>query len=273
MARVSLLSPLWRFVAGALVAIAVATLPTCFIALFVLPPVPLPVMIRSFLVGTALPAAVAWAILQAFRGSAEARDGMLRLRRGDLAVEAPLASVAGARAWWLPLPTPGVTLLDGTGRRLPYGLATGDPTAVLDTLAGAAADPSAARANPTVIAAATRRQRGWLAPIVKFAGLGTIPALILLYTHQRIAYGGAFGQYYLEGLGPFATTLWHYWATTVLLLVSYASCWRIAGELLVWAAAWTGEAGARRVRAAVETVCGLAYYGGVPVFLALRYLA
>lgn len=273
MARVSLLSPVWRFVAGALVVIAVATLPACFVALFVLPPVPLPVMIRSFVVGTALPAAVAWAILRAFGGGAEAHHGTLRLRRGDLAVEAPLASVAVVRAWRLPLPAPGVTLIDGAGRRLPYGLATGDPAAVLDVLAGAAADLTPARANPTVIAAATRRRRGRLAPIVKFAGLGTMPALILFYTHQHIAYGGAVGQYHLEGLRPYLATLWQYWATTVILLLSYAGCWRIAGELLVWAAAWAGAGAARRVRALVEALCSIAYYGGVPLFLALRYLA
>jgi hypothetical protein len=272
MASVSLLSPAWRFVAGALVAIAVATLPTYLVAMLVLPPVPLPVMVRSFLVGTALPAAVAWVIARTFRGSIDVRNGMLRLQRGDLAIEAPLGSLATARAWWVPLPAPGLTLLDRTGRRLPLGIATGAPKAALDILAGAGPDLTAARANPTLIATGTRRDRGWLAPTIKFAGLGTIPALVLFYTHQHIAYGGTFGQYNLEGLRPYLVTLWQYWATTLILLVSYASCWRIPGELLVWAAAWTGEPATRRVRAAVEAICTAAYYGGVPVFLALRYL-
>src|SRR6185369_14533103 len=53
----------------------------------------------------------------------------------------------------------------------------------------------------------------------------------LFYTHQHIAYGGTFGQYYLEGPGAWLTTFAEYWSNTVILLVSYASCWRGADRL------------------------------------------
>jgi apolipoprotein N-acyltransferase len=101
-----------------------------------------------------------------------------------------------------------------------------------------------------------------------------LPASLLFYTHQHIAYGGTFGQYYLEGLVPYLSTLGEYWATTVILLVSYASIWRAAAEIAVWtAAALAGRTPAFAVRRAVEVACAVAYYGGVPALLALRYLA
>ena len=107
----------------------------------------------------------------------------------------------------------------------------------------------------------------------RFALLGVLPASVLFYTHQHIAYGGTFGQYYLEGAIPYLSTLGEYWATTIILLVSYASIWRAAGEIVVWTAALAGRAAAAGARRAVEIACGLAYFGGVPALLALRYLA
>ena len=64
-----LLSPTWRLVTAALAATSVATLPTYVLAVFLLPPVPPIVMIRSFVVGTALPAVMAWAIGRGFAGT------------------------------------------------------------------------------------------------------------------------------------------------------------------------------------------------------------
>jgi apolipoprotein N-acyltransferase len=267
MCDVTLLSPPWRLATGLLVLTSIVTLPAYLAALFLLPPVPPIVMIRSFVIGTALPAAIAWAIERAFRGTAEVRDGALRLDRGDLAVEVPCAALV-VRPWWLPLPLPGLALRP----RPPFGLARRDPAPVLDALATAGVDVAAARRHPTVVWAATRPRRRWRHALAKFAGFGTIPACILVYTHQHIAYGGTWGQWYLESPSAWLATFAQYWGTTVVLLASYAGLWRAAAEAVVWLVAAAARERAGAVRRAAEAACAVAYYAGVPVLLALRYL-
>jgi apolipoprotein N-acyltransferase len=225
-------------------------------------------MIRSFVVGTALPAAMAWAIGRAFRGTATVRAGALRLDRGDVAVDLRLDGLV-VRPWWVPLPSPGLALRP----RPPFGTARRDPSPILDALAAGGVDVAAARRHPTVVWAATRPRRTALGVLAKFAGFGAIPACILFYTHQHIAYGGTWGQWYLEGPGACLTTLGEYLTNTVILLASYASLWRAGAEAVVWLAAAVARARTVAVRRAVEVLCALAYYGGVPVLLALRYLA
>jgi hypothetical protein len=270
MIPVTLLSPTWRLVAALFVAVALATLPTYLVALVLLPPVPQIVMIRSFVLGTAIPAAAAWAIGRAFRGTAEVRDGALRLRRGDLDVDVRCDAIAVVRPWWIPLPMPGVTLRARSGR-LPVGLACARPARVLEALAGCGVDVGGPARHPGVVWAQTRRDRGALGPLVKFVVFGALPAGVLFYTHQHIAYGGPLGQWYLEGRTAYLTTLGGYWATTAILLCSYASIWRAAGELVVWTVAALGPSRAPAARRVVDLVCGLAYWAGIPALLALRY--
>jgi len=268
MVDVILLSPTWRLVTALLVLTSLATLPTYLWAVFVLPPIPPVVMIRSFVLGTALPAATAWGIARAFRGTAAVRDGVLRLDRGDVVAEVPCAGLA-VRPWWVPLPCPGL----GLRLRPPFGIARRDLVPLLDALAAAGADVRAARRHPTAAWAAVRRPSRWRRALAKFAGFGSLPAGLLFYTHQHIAYGGPWGQWYLEGRAAWLGTLGQYWANVVILLVSYASFWRAGGEAIAWLAAAAAPGHAAAVRRVVEWACALAYFGGVPVFLALRYLA
>lgn len=272
MMRATLISRPWRAVTAILVAGSRLTIPTYLIAVFVLPPIPPIVMIRSFVIGTVLPALVAWLALRAFDGTVEPEGGILRLRRGDLDVEVPSHAVAGVRPWWVALPCAGLTIRLHTGDRLPVDLAGDRPAALLDALATTGIDVTAARRHPAIVDAQSRPRRRWWAPFGKFVLVGMLPAAILLYTHQHIAYGGTFGQWYLEGPGAYLRTLCEYWGTTVVLLVSYAGFWRAAAELVVWATVPFGAARVRVARRAVEVACALAYYGGVPVLLALRYL-
>ena len=273
MLRVILLSASWRAVPATLFLVSVLTLPTYVLALFLLPPVPPIVMIRSFVLGTALPAVTAWGLMRLFAGTATVDGATLQLRRNDLEVDVPCASIAAIRPWGFPLPRPGLTFRSGRGATVPVGVALDDPNELLEQLAGCGVDVAIAARHPSVVWAATRRKRRWWHALLKFPLFGTGPACILFYTHQHIAYGGTFGQYYLEGPLPYFTTLWEYWATTVVLLVSYASIWRALGEIIVWTAALAGGAAAVSARRAVEIACGLAYFGGVPSLLALRYLA
>jgi apolipoprotein N-acyltransferase len=268
MRDVTLLPPPWRLVTGLLVLTSIASLPAYLAALLLLPPVPPIVMIRSFLIGTALPALMAWAMGRAFRGTAALRDGALRLDRGDVTVDVP-ASALAVRPWWVPLPLPGLALRP----RPPFGLARRDPGPLLDALAAAGVDVAAARTHPTIVWAAARRPWTWRGALAKFAGFGTLPASILVYTHQHIAYGGTWGQWYLEGPAAWLSTFAQYWGTTVVLLASWAGVWRIAAEPVAWLATAVAPARAATVRRAADAACALAYYGGVPVLLALRYLA
>lgn len=272
MLRVTLLSPVWRLVTATLVATSLLTLPTYLLALYLLPPVPPIVMVRSFVVGTALPFLVAWAILRTFDGTAEVANGVLVLRRGDLEVEAPAQTIA-ARPWWLPLPDAGLSLRLQSGGRVPFGVAVRDPGPLLAMLETGGADAAAARRHPGVVHAATTGPRSPLGWLLKFVVFGAAPAAVLLYTHQHIAYGGTFGQYYLEGPAAYFSTLFQYWATTVIYLVSYASYLRAVAEVVVWTAGALRPGWATGARRVVEVACGLAYWGGVPVLLALRYLA
>jgi hypothetical protein len=273
MTPVTLLSRPWRLVAALFAAVALATLPTYVLALVLLPGVPPVVMIRSFTVGTAVPAIVAWAITRIFAGTAEVRDGTLHLRRGDLDVRVTCATISAVRPWWIPLPAAGLAIAVGRIARLPVGIATARPRVLLDALATSGVDVAVVHRHPSVVYATTRRPRGWAGPILKFAGFGTLPACLLFYTHQWIAYGGPLGQYYLEGPAAYLRTFAEYWATTVVLLISYASLWRAPAELVVWAAGALRAEWAPPARRVAEIVCALAYYVGVPLVLALRYEA
>jgi apolipoprotein N-acyltransferase len=273
MTRVILLSPVWRLVTAALAATALLTLPTYLLALVLLEPVPPIVMERSFAVGTALPALVAWGIARAFGGDASARDGTLRIARADVALDVRASAIAAVLPWWLPLPTAGLRLVLAAGERVPLRLADRTLAGTLDTLDAAGVDTRAARRHPTVVWAATRRPSSFVVLLLKFGLLSALPASVLFYTHQHIAYGGTFGQWYLDGARAWWTTFAHYWATTAILLVSYASFWRAAAELVVWLAAAIAPTVATTVRRVAEAICAIAYYAGVPGLLALRYMA
>lgn len=266
----SILSPLWRVVTALLVAVAAASLPTYGIAVFVLPPIPPIVMARSFAIGTLLPAFTAWALRRVFGGTIAVDGDRLRIVRGDFVLEAPAAAVERVRPWRIPLPAPGLSLrLGPDGPSL--GLDMRDPAGLVDLLRRAGGSPGVTDTHPALVYARTRRPwRPW-ATLAKFAGFGALPTAVLFYTHQHIAYGGTFGQYYLEGFAPYLATFAAYWTTVVVLLTSYAATWRAAAEAAVLLAAWQGATAARHVRRVTEAVCALAYYVGVPILLALRY--
>jgi hypothetical protein len=261
-----------RLAAGALVAMSRASLLLILAAVVVAtdPPVTPPVLLRM-VVGTALlPALAAWALGRAFAARIDLDDAALHIHRRDLEVDVPRTSVAGVSPWRVPLPGPGLSLRLRSGRRLAWGIQTDDPTAVVQALGA----PEAA-AHPTVVyghARAGLRRRRWYHAGAKYAGFGLGPAAILFNAHQHIAYGGPLGQYRLHGLGPYLWTFAVYWVTTVIYLVLWAALWRTLAEGAAWLAAAAAPARAARVRRAAERSCQVAYYGGVPVLLLLRFL-
>jgi hypothetical protein len=125
-----------------------------------------------------------------------------------------------------------------------------------------------------VWAAARARHRGreWWRLVAKFPVFALLPAGVFFYTHQWIAYGGTLGQYYQEGLGPYLATFATYWVTLTIYLVLYAGLWRGLAEAGCLAGAWLMPGGAKTMRRTAERVCRVAYFAGVPVLVALRYL-
>jgi hypothetical protein len=228
--------------------------------------------IATFAWFTLLPWTLAWLLDRAWAGEVDVADGLVVLRRRDRRVEVPVASIAGLLLWRLPLPGPGLGLRLPSGRRLAYELRPSGLAAFVDALERAGA-PRGATASPAVVYARGRRVRAWYHPVLKFVVFGFAPAAIFFNAHQFIAYGGTFGQYYLEGPGAWLQTLAIFWATMVVYLTAWATLWRLAAEAIVLAAAHAMPTTTPGVRRAVEIVCWLAYWVGVPAMVALRFLA
>jgi hypothetical protein len=130
------------------------------------------------------------------------------------------------------------------------------------------------RARPALLYARVKHEAGplgWRRLLVKYPLFGVLVGSILFDAHQRIAYGGPFGQWELEGALAWLRTLVAHWAAVTLYLALYASLWRWPAEILAWLAARRGTVLATRVRRLVEVACRVAYYAGVPLLLALLY--
>lgn len=275
--RLPVLTTAWRAATAVLLAIAAVNLPFSLAAIVLMtdPPVTPPVLVRSLLVFSILPAGAAWALLRLFRTAIDARDGAFVLARPGLEVAVPSESVASVEPWRLPLPRPGLTLRLRSGERLRWGVAAADPDRLLDVLGEAGVDAGAARAHPMVAYARERARHtrsGAVRLLLKFVGFGALPTAILFNAHQHIAYGGTFGQYYLYGPSAYLETLAIYWALTAIYLVLFASLWRGLAEIAAVSAAWLSPARAGGVRRAAEIACSLLYYGGVPSLLLYRFL-
>lgn len=268
-----------RLGAGWLLAASGLALP--FLLLRVLtandPPMTPPMVLRAFMSMSALPALAALFIQRALRAELELAGDELVLRVGGQRFAVPIGEIAEVEPWRIPLPMPGFRLRLASGKRFPLGIGADDPTPILHALAArGAAVADAAAMHPAVVYARVKHalgRLGWRRLLLKFPLFGLAVAAIPFNAHQHIAYGGLFGQYYLEGAWPWLRTFLVYWATITVYLVLYASVWRWPAEIVAWLAAFRGEAFARRARQVVEWVCRVVYYAGVLLMLALRFSA
>ncbi len=256
--------PVWRWTAAILVAISRAMLPFLLWRLATAndPPLTPPLLAELLLIFCALPALAASLIGRAFAARVQVDAGGLTLMRGAQRVVWPPAAV---HPWRVPLPEAGCTLTHDDGGRL--ALALRDPTPLLAALGGDTEHPMVRYAAAR--AADARGWRYWLGRYVLFA----LPiAAILFNAHQWIAYGGSFGQYYLQGPGPWLRGAAIYWATTGVYLLLWASLWRGVVEALALLAAMRWPRRAQAARRALEWGDRLAFYGGSAAILALRFL-
>ena len=262
-----------------LFALSRASLPA-ILALVVLatdPPVTPPVLVRVVVVLALLPGLAARLVARALAAEVSVDGDALVIRRRDLRLEVPCRAIARLAPWVVPLPGPGLSVWMRSGRRLRQGLQIDDPIPLLLALAEAGGLEAARPAigHPVVVYAHARARgapRRWHHLLGRFAGFALLPTAVLFNAHQHITYGGVLGEYYLLGLGSYVRTFAVHWLTLTIYLVLYASVWRGLAEGTALLGACVAPARAPGVRRAAEIVCQVAYYGGVPVLLLLRFL-
>jgi hypothetical protein len=267
----------WRLVAGALVAVSRANLVGMVLAMVLVPaPLEPAAFFRTIVLFSLLPALGAWIVGRALRGELRFTDGAVVLTRPGLRADVPATAVARVAPWRVPLPGPGFSIVTASGRRLRPGVQADDPRGALRALAerGGIDVAEAALAHPAVVYAGARADAGrsrWYHVAVKFPVFALAPTAVLFNAHQHIAYGGALGEYYLLGLGAYLETFAIYWAATTVYCILGASIWRGPAEGVCLLAAHVAPSRAAKVRRAAELTCRAAYYGGVPILLALRF--
>ncbi|MBI4515953.1 MAG: hypothetical protein HY699_09090 [Deltaproteobacteria bacterium] len=268
----------WRIAAAGLFSISRVSLPLLLLLVLLAndPPVTPLMLLRAVTILVLLPGLAAQLVARAYAAEIVIRGGDLVVRGAELQLEIPCRAIEAVAAWRVPLPGPGFSLRLRSGRTLGYGLQGADPTALLLALADGQGVESARAAlrHPNLVYAHARgRRRRWYHFAGKFVVFALVPAAVLFRAHQYIAYGGPLGEYYLVGLAAYLKTFGVYWGTLMVYLVLYASVWRGLAEGAVLLAAWTAPARAAGARRAAEIAAAALYYGGVPVLLALRFLA
>ncbi len=275
--EVSVLTPGWRALAGVLR--LGAGLGLAWLALDMWLRIGLQVQslsqLRLFAGAVLLPLLAAWAIRRAFVAQSSIEGAMLVLDQHRQRIEIPLASIAALRAWRLPLPGTGVDLQLVSGSRWTRGLAMSNPVALQQRLRAAGVPLEVAGANLLSLLAYSRasaRRPRLDHGLVKFVLFPLLPALVAFRLHQVIAYGGAFGEYYSYGLAAYVTGLLIWWASWSLGLMLFAAALRLVIESGMALAAWLTPGHALALRDTVEWLGRLAFYLGVPAWLALRLL-
>lgn len=257
--------PRWARAVAAVAVVSSRTVPPAIAVAYALGAQSAPrTMLEALAALGLLPAAAAWLLARAFAARVSSDGATLVIERSDERVEVPLASIAGARPWRMPIPGAGAAIRLGSGARLSFDLEPAPPIGEAVVADRSWIHGAARRAAPL---AALRH------PLVKFGAFGWIPTGVLFRAHQIIAFGGFFGQQRMEGTAAWAATLLEFWLSTLLGLVLYAATFRLGGELFAWTATQLAPARSRGIRAAVEWALAVAYYAGVPALLAIRFLA
>ncbi|WP_031371400.1 apolipoprotein N-acyltransferase [Lysobacter antibioticus] len=278
--EVVLLTPFWRALSGALR--LCAGLGLLWLAFDMLARIGLQVQslsqLRLFAAAVLLPSVAAWAIERRFAAQARVEGALWVLDQRRQRIELPLAPIAALRPWRLPLPRSGVDVRLAAGPLWTRGLALTRPEA-LRRLLTATGMPIAwegrfAAGRADLIQSRDDAHRRRLDhPLVKFALFPLLLALVAFRLHQVIAFGGAFGEYYSYGLAAYLTGLLIWWASWSIGLMLFAAVLRVAIETVVVLAMALRYAHAATLRDALEWLGRLAFYLGVPAWLAWRLLS
>lgn len=269
-ARVAVLTPAARVVAGGLRVLARASLLAMLLAaVFGDGSLQAHTMaqVRHFVLYVLVPEAAAWCVLLAYSAQASIESGRLVLLRGARRLDMPLADLVSIVPWRWPVPAGGVTVRAGATS---HGLVHPDPVALARAL-GASPAPSRTWAYAHAVQAVRRgRLDRAVAKFVLFPLLLAIPAFRL---HQRIAYGGTFGELQSEGVVAYLATFGLWWAAWAIGVVLCATALRAVIEVGTLGAVMVRPEGAGVARVWMER-SGLALlYGGVPVWMGWRLMA
>jgi apolipoprotein N-acyltransferase len=279
-ARVAVLPPAARLAAGALRAIARASL-LWMVAAVLFGDGGLQAntltQIRSFAALFLAPEAAAWCVLIAFGARASIEDGSLLLARGASRLELALQDIVAVEPWRVPVPGAGATLRLASGARWRYGLALADPAALARAIAatrGVPLPPSAASPATMYSHARLAIRRGRLDRLLaKFVLLPLALAIPAFRLHQHIAYGNSLGEFYTHGLGAYLNAFAIWWAAWVIAVVLCAAALRTAVEAGTLAAVLLRPGQAIAARRWLERLALASLYLGLPAWLALRLLA
>ena len=233
-----------------------------------------PRLVRAVLYWSLLPGLAAWLLQRAFAVTIEAGAGKVAVtgrglyRRGRR-VELPACELAGAKAWRLPLPGPGLTAR-GAGE---VGLCL--QADALQPLLATLAPGSPEHTSPAALHGQARHDQGRPGPLrrlLKYGVFPLLPTFVFFRLHQFIMFGGLLGQYYLEGLQPYLSSLVFHWVMALVYLLLYAGLLRVLAETAALVGTWLAPARATGLRRWAERAVALLYYGGVPVMMALMFL-
>ncbi len=232
--------------------------------------------LRSFTGLFLVPEAAAWCVLRAFAARADVVDGALVFASGARRLALPLADIAAATAWHLPLPATGLCLHLVDGRPWRHQLAVAQPLAFARALAlasGGAIATEAPTATRLSLYAQLRAlpQRGRLGhPFAKFGLLPLLLAIPAFRLHQHIAYGSSFGEAYTFGLQAWLASFGLWWAAWTIAVVLCATAVRAAIEAATLAGVALAPGRAPVARQALERAGLAALYLGLPAWLAMR---
>lgn len=230
--------------------------------------------LRAFAALVLAPEAAALPLLWASRATLSVQGGVLALARGERRIELAASDVAAVRAWALPLPAPGVSLLLRSGGAWTYSLARADAEALRTALGAAIPPPSPAWAARYGEAFLAPRGSALLHhPLTKFVLLPFLLAIPAFTLHQHIAFGSAFGEAQLFGFAAYARGFALWWAAWGVGIVAAAAALRGLIEAGTLAAVLWRPARVLEVRSMLERLGLAALYLGVPAWLALRILA
>lgn len=268
----------WRWPAAGLFALSRLSLVVIALMLllgwFISPPL----LVRLFLFLALFPGLMVMLFRMLFAAECEVSADGLSLRRTGLMrrrrFTVRLVDLQTWTGWSVPAPGPGLSirLAGETGPR-ELMLETRHAAAMLAALdrigpaKASVADP-AARAYGEARAAS--RLARWHRPVFKFGLFGLLPVLVVFRLHQNIMYGGLFGQYYLQGPGPWLSSLAYHWIVYTIYLVLFAAFWRAWVELVCWLGARYAPGRAGLLRAGGEIMALAVYYAGIPAFIVWR---
>ena len=273
---VSALPPAARLTAAALRFVSCASFPFLLIALARAtdPPLTPAVLAQGLFALALLPELCARLVLRAFAAEVRFEDGVLRSAGALQRVEVASGALERAEAWRLPLPSAGLSLRLRSGKALGVGLAAPDPSALRALLEQAGVVVPAPGDAPSAWARARAAwpRRWWDRSLVKIGLASLVPGAAGFSAHQHIAFGGFLGEYYLMGLAAWLESAARYWAASMLYLVLWAGCFRVAVEAGTWLGAGLAPPRAAAVRSAAERSAALLYYASIPLLLGLRFL-